>query len=138
MSPDPSFEQLRLVDGREDEFGARLRLQAVGHDLAPDPVNELRRRAIGSRLQSLQDLRLPAWAQLQVAIALGILGGGNFDRSREAAFDQIENLVVDSIELGSQCCESLQLFLGHCKSRQVAASRGGLRGQFVSMFSGRP
>ena len=114
MRPDPGFEELRLVDWGEDQFGARLRLQAVGHDLTPYAVNELRCGAIGSRLQPVEDLRLPPWAQFEVAVAFGVLRSGDCDRSREAAFDQVENLVVDSIELGSQCCESLQLFLGHC------------------------
>jgi hypothetical protein len=110
----------------------------VGHDLAPDSIDEFRRCAIGSRLQSVQDLRLSPGPQFQVAVALGVLGSRDFDRSRKTALDQVEDLIVDSIKLGSQRCESLQLFLGHCKSRLVAASRGWLRGQLVCKISGRP
>jgi hypothetical protein len=73
-------------------------------------------------------------------VALGVLHCRDLARSRQSALDQIENLIVDSVELGSQCGESLQLFLGHCSSRLLAAfnRRRGLRGQFFCKISGRP
>jgi hypothetical protein len=59
----------------------------------------------GLRLQALKDLRLTARSHLQVAVALGVLGRRDLDGNSKAAVDQVEDLVVDSVELGAQSGE---------------------------------
>ena len=107
MRAHPCLEQLRLVGWREHQFRPRLRLEARAHQLAPDLGDQLRLRAASACLQPLEDLRLPLWPHLQMAVALGVLLRGNVGRRGQPALDQVENLVVDPVELGAQCGEAL-------------------------------
>ena len=100
----------------------------MGHDLAPDALDELRLGVNGLRLQALQDLRLAARSHLQVAVALGVLGRRDLDRNNVAAVDQAEDLVVDLVKLGAQSGEPQQLFLGHGLSRGLPLCCGGITG----------
>ena len=115
------LEQLRLLRGSEHEFGLGLRLKAVRHDLAPNLLNQRRRSPLRAGLQPVENLRLPSRPQLQAAVAFGVLDRRDLGRHGKPPLDQIENLVVDSIQLSARCREPSQLFIYHGSSRSVAA-----------------
>nr|WP_262984856.1 hypothetical protein [Sphingomonas daechungensis] len=66
----------------QDEVGHGLRLKTVGHNLAPDLLDQHRRSAIGPILQPIEDLHLTLRPNLQVAIAFGILARRNIGGRR--------------------------------------------------------
>ena len=132
MRANPGLEQLGLVGRRDHHLGPRLRLQAVRHDFPPKLLDQLRRGAVRPGLEALEDLGLAPRPHLEVAVTDGVFDGGDVGRRSKPLLDEIEDLIVDTIEFDPQRGEPLQLILGHSLSRfyrfEVAAE---LRGRSI-------
>ena len=85
------------------------------------PARQARRSLFGARLEPIENLGLPPRPQLQATVALGILDRRDLGRDRKPPLDQFEDIVVNSVELGTRRREPSQLFICHGSSRSCAA-----------------
>ena len=130
--------KFRLVGRRQHKLRPCLRLEAGAHQLAPDFGHQLGLGASGTCLEPFEYLRLPLRPHLQMAVALGVLLSGNVGRRGKPSLDQVEDFIVDPVELGAQCGEALQLFLGHLASRSCRFIVAAGYGSVYAQISGRP
>ena len=91
----------------EDQVGPDLRLQTVGHQLAPQGLDQLTRRQRGTAGKAGDDLLLATRSQLQMAVLARGFQRGDRLRGRQPFLDEVEQGFVQSVDLVAQLGERL-------------------------------
>ena len=86
----------------EDQVGPDLRLQAVGHQLAPQRLDQRARRQRGAVGETGDDLLLAARPQLQMAVLARGFQRGDRLRGRQPFLDEVEQGFVQPVDLVAQ------------------------------------